>query len=261
MTPRIQPPRLQPTGLLPVPVTVYGRESEPWIELGWPGLDPVQPSLDILAFDHSGSVTAPGGTDPIGNRFREARHAIRIVQAWSHSRRPKVAVLHFDQPSTGDSGVFALTDRTAAMKLGASLRVPPGTAGTSDLGPCLAVAERLAAQYSGHTVRLTILSDFQITDDDPDAVFARLASFPGQVHAVLLNAEAPPDLVGENITLTQVGYDDPPGALAAAIHRSLTATRRGRRLSVRHADRTKPSIPPLSPEQHRPERPAKKGRR
>ena len=57
----------------------------------------------------------------------------------------------------------------------------------------------------------------------------------------------PLELAGQNITITRIGPNDPPGAVAAAVHRSLTATRKGRRLSERHAGRTQPSIPPLSP--------------
>lgn len=247
MSIELQPSRLHRPMLLTEPVVAAKREKEPWVELGWPGLDPVRPCLDIAVLDHSGSVTATGGTDPIGNRFREARQAIRLVQAWTMTRRAKVAVIHFDQPSTGNSGPVVLAERGALARLDASLHVPNDAAGTSDLSPSLAEAERLAAEHPDHDVRLTILSDFAITDDDPSAVFARLVNFPGQVHAVVLGAQVPGDLYGENITITQLEHGDPPGALAAAIHRSLTATRRGRRVSLIHADRTRPSIPPLSP--------------
>lgn len=247
MSGNVLPPRLQPGRLAPTVAIQYGRESEPWFELGWPGIDPLVPCLDMISLDHSGSVVAPGGTDPIGRRFDEAKRAIRTVQAWTATRRPKVAVLHFDQPSIGNSGVIALTERHALRRLSESLAIPSDAFGGSDLLPSLDVAERLARKHPDHEARFTILSDFAITDADPAAVFKRLAAFPGQVHAVVLNAAPPPDLTGENIAITEVGYDDPPGAVAAAIHRSLTATRRGRRLSVLHADRTKPSVPPLSP--------------
>lgn len=243
----LHPSRLHGPSLLPKPTTARTREREPWVELGWPGIDPIHPTLDIIGFDHSGSVTAAGGTDPIGNRFREAGRAITVVQAWTMTRRPKVAIIHFDQPSIGNSGVVPLTSPGALLRLKTSLRVPPGSLGTSDLSPSLSEAERLAAAHPDHDVRFTVLSDFELTDDDPSAVFERLSAFPGQVHAVVLNAEPPADLAGENITITRLQHGDPPGALAAAIHRSLTATRRGRRLSMIHADRTQPSIPPLSP--------------
>lgn len=243
----LQPSHLHGPSLLPEPTRARTREKEPWVELGWPGIDPLRSSLDIIDFDHSGSVIAAGGTDPIGNRFREAGQAIKIVQAWTMTKRPKVAVIHFDQPSLGNSGPVSLSSPGALLRLSSSLRVPPASFGTSDLAPSLAEAERLAAAHPDHDVRFTILSDFELTDDDPSAVFERLAAFPGQVHAVVLNAQPPADLAGENITITRLQHGDPPGALAAAIHRSLTATRRGRRLSMIHADRTQPSIPPLSP--------------
>lgn len=247
MNASLQPPRLHGPSLLPAPGTATGREKEPWVELGWPGIDPVRPSLDILGFDHSGSVTAVGGTDPIGNRFREAGRAIKVVQAWTMTRRTKVAVVHFDQPSLGDSGVVTLSSPGALIRLHASLRVPLGAAGTSDLSPSLTTAEKLVAAHPDHDVRLTVLSDFALTDADPSDVFERLTGFLGHVHAVVLGAQPPGDLYGENVTITRLQHGDPPGALAAAIHRSLTATRRGRRLSLIHADRTQPSIPPLSP--------------
>lgn len=248
MTPSLQPPHLRPGGLLPTPFRARTREKEPWVELGWPGFDPVRPSLDILDFDDSGSVITPGGTDPIGNRFREARKALSVVQTWTFTSRSKAAVLHFDQPCSGTSGVMSLNNWRIDEALDRSLRVPRDGAGTSDLLPSLAEAERLAAGHPDHDVRFTILSDFQLADDDPADVLARLVAFPGEVHAVILNADAPPDLVGPNISITRLAHGDPPGALAAAIHRSLTATRRGRRVSLLHADRTRPSIAPLSPE-------------
>lgn len=247
MSAHLQPPRLQGPSLLPEPTVAARAEKEPWVELGWPGIDPMRPCLDIVDFDHSGSVTAVGGTDPIGNRFREAGRAIKVVQAWTMTARPKVAIIHFDQPSPSNSGVIPLSRTGALQQVAASLRVPPASFGTSDLFPSLKEAERLAAAHPDHDVRFTILSDFELTDEDPSAVFERLASFPGQVHAVVLNAEPPSDLAGDNVTITRLQHGDPPGALAAAIHRSLTATRRGRRLSMIHADRTRPSIPPLSP--------------
>jgi len=239
-------------GLLPVPLIAAKSEKEAWVELGWPGLDPVRPSLDIMVFDHSGSVVAVGGNDPIGNRFREAGRALKVVAAWCTTKRSKAVVIHFDQPSNGDSPVVVLSSKFALPTLHAALQVPQDAWGTSDLVPSLSRAEDLAAAHPDHTVTVTICSDFELTDDDPAAVLKRLAAFPGQVHAVVLNANPPEELRGENITITRLVHGDPPGAMAAALHRSLTATRRGRRLSLIHADRTRPSIPPLSVDSPRP---------
>jgi len=232
MNAQLQPSCLQVATILPEPAFAMPRNDDLSIQLDWPGIDPVRPCLDVLCCDQSGSVVAVGGNDPIGNRFREAKQAIKVVRAWTSTKRPKVAVIHFDQPSTADSGVITLSSRTALIRLDAALRVPVGAAGSSNLSPSLAQAEKLAAAYSDHDVRLTILSDFELTDSDPGAVFERLASFPGEVHAVVLNAQPPAELTADNITITRLEHEDPPGALAAAIHRSLTATRRGRSFSA-----------------------------
>lgn len=231
MTPLIRPSGVLPGGVLPV--RDFPAEREPWIELGWPGLEPKRPCLDILVFDDSGSVIAPQGNDPVGNRFKEAAKAIGLVADWTLTNRSKVAVLHFDHPH-GASGVVSLTDRHLMRRLGPSLRNPGGP-GTSDLLPSLLEIERLAEAHSGHDVRATIFSDFELTDTDPSGVVSRLLAFPGQVHAVVLGGGAPPDLVNApNITVTALSPENPPGAFAAAIHRSLTETRRGRRFSVLH---------------------------
>jgi hypothetical protein len=118
--------------------------------------------------------------------------------------------------------------------------------GSSDLGPSLSAVEKIAAAHPESDIRWTILSDFQLTDDDPDDIFRRLSAFPGTVHAVVLNSEPPLDLRGENIVITRINHADAPGSLATAIHRSLTATRPGRRSGSVKVD-TRPSIEPLSP--------------
>lgn len=195
-------------------------------QLGWPGFDPAHPSLDILDFDHSGSVTAPGGTDPIGNRFREAERAINTVKKWTTTDRPKVAIIHFDQPSTGNSGIVPLLSTEATRRLRSSLCCPADGAGTSDLEPSLTEAEKIAAANSDHDVRLTIFSDFALTDRDPAAVFQRLKVFPGKVHAVVLGNPPPATLMEMNVMVTTIGHTDTPGTLARAVHRSLITTRR-----------------------------------
>lgn len=227
---------IQPSGLLPggvIPAADWTAEREPWIELGWPGLEPKLPCLDIKVFDDSGSVIASQGTDPVGNRFEEAKRAIRLVADWTLTNRSKVAVLHFDHPS-GAGGVVPLNDRHLMQRLGPSLRTPIGGSGTSDLLPSLRAAETLAAAHPDHEVRLTVFSDFELTDRDPSEVLSRLLAFPGHVHAVVLGGNPPLDLVGDTITVTSISPSDPPGTFAAAIHRSMTATRRGRRYSVLH---------------------------
>ncbi|MFT4259485.1 hypothetical protein [Microbacterium sp.] len=230
MIPPIIHPQLLPGGVLPLRPERF--TPEPWVELGWPGLDATRPSLDLILFDDSGSVTAPVGTDPVGGRFREAWQAIRVVGSWSVTNRAKVAVLHFDHP-VGASPVVTLSDRHLSTVLEPSLQTPRAGAGTSDLLPSLEAAEILAFEHPGHDVRLTVFSDFELTDADPDAALSSLLAFPGTVHAVVLGGQPPLDLIdAAGVTVTPLRASDPPGSFAAAVHRSLTATRRGRRYSV-----------------------------
>lgn len=230
MTPLIQPSRVLPGGVLPLRPerTVL----EPYVELGWPGIEPSRPCLDVFIFDSSGSVAAPLGNDPVGNRFAEAKRAIQLVAQWSFTDRSKVAVVHFDHPR-GASGVVALNDRQLIRNIEPSLGNPGGR-GISDLLPSLAEAERLAASRPDHDARTTIFSDFELTDTLPEEVFARLSSFPGQVHAVVLGGHVPPDLTQDNTTVTPLTESDAPGTFAAALLRSMTATRRAARHSVLH---------------------------
>ncbi len=236
---------IQPSGILPsgvIAVRDFPAEREPWIELGWPGLEPKDPCLVILDFDSSGSVIAPQGNDPVGNRFEEAKRAIRLVADWTYSSRSKIAVLHFDHPD-GASGVVPLNDRHLRRRLDASLQNPGGR-GTSDLLPSLTEMERLAAAHPDHDVIGMVVSDFELSDTDPSEVFSRLRAFPGRIHAVVLASQVPPDLVNaDNITITTLSPGDPPGAFAAELHRSLTATRRAARHSLLHGSHGKQVLP------------------
>lgn len=239
LAPRIRPGQLYSNAAPPA--------EDPELGLGWPGLDPTSPCVDFYIYDHSGSMTGFGGNDPAGARFSESAKAIELVRTWTRSDAQKVAIVHFDQPSVGDSGIVTLNAPKAESRITRALRVPPDVRGSSTLLPALNAVDTLIRNKPGHLYRLTIFSDFELMDSDTDTVFQRLVNFPGEVHAVVLNAEPPLELAGQNITITRIGPNDPPGAVAAAVHRSLTATRRGRRLSERHAGRTQPSIPPLSP--------------
>ncbi len=228
MNPLVQPSRVLLGNTLPVATDTAVRE--PYVELGWPGLEPRRPCLDVIVFDSSGSVIAPLGNDPVGNRFEEARGAIRLVSQWTLTDRPKVAVIHLDHP-LGASGVVALNDRHLARRVNPSLRNPGGP-GTSDLLPSICELERLAVAYPGHDIRATIFSDFELTDARPDEVFTRLGAFPGHVHAVVLGGQIPPDLLQDNVMVTPLSPEDAPGTLAAAILRSLAASRRSAHHSV-----------------------------
>lgn len=225
------PSALLPSGLLGARVATRDRTG-PFVSLGWPGLDSARPSIDILTFDHSGSVAAVGGNDPIGNRLREAEHALATVAAWCWNSKAKAIVTHFDQPSSGDSKLVTLSKYRALEQLRGALQVPRNAAGTSDLMPSLLRARSIAALHPNHDVRWTIFSDFEITDEMPERVLGRLRKFPGEVHAVVLEVAPPPELDGDNVFITTLGHDDPPGAIAASVHASLTRTRRGARSSM-----------------------------
>lgn len=222
----LQPIRVQP-GTHP-PSRIDQRE----IRLGFPGFDPLKPSLDILIFDDSWSLNSPGGNDPVARRYEEAAHAVDSVQSWAFTGRQKVAVMHFDHPA-GFTGPQRLDRDRGVRQILGSLRTPEGASGTSELLPSLHEATRLARAHDSHDIRLTVFSDWLLLDPDLRKVFQLLEQYPGAVHAVVLNAHPPLDLeMAGNITVTRVSSDDPPGMLAAALAHSLTATRRGHRHPV-----------------------------
>jgi hypothetical protein len=203
-----------------------GRMSSPDLDgaLGDPGWLAAVPTLLITLFDNSGSVTSPVGTDPLSNRFAEARHAFSVV-ARRGSRHELGAVLHFDTPSRGDVRPVPLT-RLGLLVLRSGLRIPPDGAGTSKLTPSVRRAVEIAGMYPDHQVTLVVLSDFQLLDPEPkQVVLAELAAFPGQVHAVVLGSDLPAGMLDERITVTPIGGDDPPGAVARAVFTSLTTYR------------------------------------
>jgi hypothetical protein len=77
-------------------------------------------------------------------------------------------------------------------------------------------------------VTLVLLSDFYLLDSDRSAVLAELAAFPGTVHAVVLGGHQVTDMPG-GVQVTNIGRDDPPGAVAKALFASLTRHRPGSR--------------------------------
>ena len=135
-------------------------------------------------------------------------------------------------------------DRRLTKRLPSVLCTPPDAGGSSFLTPSLEVAEKLAAVHSDHTVVLHILSDMELMDDA--GIFDRLRAFPGDIHAVLLDRTPPLELYGDNIAITEMHQGDPVGLAAEAMFRSLTATRPGARRNPALANRTRPSVPPLS---------------
>jgi hypothetical protein len=190
--------------------------------LGDPGQPAQIPTLLIMVFDDSGSVTGSGGNDPLSNRYAEAQHAFEVV-ARRGSRRELGAVLHFDQ-STADTGPIPLT-WWGLLLLRPGLRVPSGGGRSSELAPSLAGAVNLARSHPRHAVTLVVLSDFELLDADPEQVLAHLVAFPGDVHAIVLGSGLFDFHAGERITVTHIGRADRPGAVAQAVFTSLTKHR------------------------------------
>lgn len=213
-----------------------GRMGSPDLEgtLGDPGWPAAVPTLLITIFDSSGSVTSSAGTDPLSNRFAEARRAFSVV-ARRGSRHELGAVLHFDTPSSGDIRPVPLT-RLGLLVLRWGLRVPPSGSGSSELMPSLHRAVAIAEAHPDHQTTVVVLSDFQLLDPEPKQVLADLAAFPGQVHAVVLGSDPPAGMLDEHIMVTPIGRNDPPGAVARAVFTSLTTYRRRSRPSGSRSD-------------------------
>lgn len=225
-------PRLLPSRLLPVrllgratPTTATTRH-EPTYALGNPGQASRVPTLLIPDFDNSGSVTSPGGTDPLSNRFAEVDRAFSTV-AKKGTRHELAAVLHFDTPSSGEIEPVPIT-RSGMAQLRRGLSVPSDGAGSSWLGPSLRRAGQFASAHPGHEVTLVVLSDFYLLDADRPAVMAELAAFPGTVHAVVLGGHKVTNMPAQ-VSVTNIRRDDPPGAVAKALFASLTQRRPGSR--------------------------------
>lgn len=230
---RLLASRLLPARLLgtPPPNTPTS-SSGPAYVLGRTGRPSTVPTLLIVIFDNSGSVTRPTGTDPLSNRFKEVDRAFSLV-ARRGAEHELAMVMQFDTPSSGDVGPVPIT-RSGIEQLRRGLRVPPDGAGSSVLGPSLRRATDMARQYPDHRATLVVLSDFQLLDTNPSAVLAELAAFPGAVHAVVLGKLPDTYVPTRGNAVTYVGPHDPPGAVAKAVFASLTRHRQGSRAFHEH---------------------------
>ena len=194
------------------------------LRLGPAGRCPGKPTLVIAIADDSGSVAAPGGADPISNRYQEMRLAFKAVADACLCRKELAAIVHFDTPH-GDVVPQRLS-RRGLRALDAGLRVPAGGAGISELRPALTRARALADARPTHEAVLVIFSDFELFDDRPGDLADELASFPGDVHACVLGSRESIQVDGVD-EVTTVCYDDPPGAIARALLCGLTVHRKG----------------------------------
>lgn len=217
--------RVLPSHLLGVPP---GRRPSSKERLDYRLDNPGRPSrfetLLTAVFDNSGSLYGPVSNDPLSNRYAEARAAFAAI-ARRGSNHELGAVLHFDTPSSGDVEPTPLT-RRGLTRLERGLQAPRDVAGTSELAPGLRRAVEIAEAHPDHAATLVVLTDLLLTDPEPGTVLSDLATFPGDVHVVVLGQRVSPGLLDERITVTHVGRQDMPGAVARALFTSLTAHRR-----------------------------------
>lgn len=187
--------------------------------LGAVGRCPSKPTLVIFVCDSSGSVTAPGGSDPVSNRFGEIELAVAAVAKSCRCGQELAAVVHFDTPA-GDTGPVPLT-KSCLSQLLPGLRIPEGGFGTSDLMPSMLRATDIATVHPDHQAVVVILSDFLLTDVDPDPVTATLIAFPGTVFGCVLGNQHLTSVSGVD-ELIHVDHDSEPGAVARAVFQGLT---------------------------------------
>lgn len=219
---------LQPSGVLREADRSAKHRPGTRVEMGRPGRDPLVETLDILIFDDSMSLSGLNGNDPIGSRYTEARSAVKSIARASHSPLHQIAVIHFDYPSIEALPPTAINSRGGLGLVLEALATPPDGIGTSILAPSMMAANNIARRSDAEVLRCTTFSDFELMDQQPMQPREELAKFPGQVHAVVMNAVPPQWLeVSRNATITRVGSDDPPGLLAATLMHSLTANRPG----------------------------------
>lgn len=218
-------PTLQPSGLLgPAllglcrPAKDSGASMSPLPPMPLPRLATCQhrPKITSLLFDDSGSVL--GSNDPIGNRYEEASLALGHLARRCRCGRELVSILHFDRGTSCDAGPCRL-DRPGLRELRRGLAAPPEVPyGSSDLGPALADAEKLAIQFPNHWAVLVAFTDFQLFDPNVEEVLERFCRFPGLVHAVVLRSEPPARLMSDTgVVVTPIGWDSPRSAVARAL--------------------------------------------
>jgi len=187
--------------------------------------------------DDSPSVTDGTGTDPLANRYREARAAFRALARACTCGRCMGAVLHFDL--VGGTGVIPVRDSPPGFRhwrgilspqLDTALAMPIDAMGTSKLGRSLDKALVLLAGHPDHRKVLIVASDFELFDDDPAEVISRLDGFAhnqGSVHAVVLGRPVPDGVLAPPIQTQVIRRGSAPGSLARAIARGLAEHRPG----------------------------------
>lgn len=207
------------------PALLGHRQQGPWEpdnHLGPVGHCPPRSTLLIAIIDDSGSVTSPGGTDPVAQRYAEMVSAFATVAKACDCGQERAAILHFDTPH-GDSGPHRLTTR-GLRRLRSGLTAPQGTSGSSSLLPALRKATALARQHPNGDIVLMIFSDFCLTDPEPSHVLNAMEGFPGLVYACLLGGDGVPCIPGADLTI-HVGDHLRSGYVARALMAGLTVHR------------------------------------
>ena len=199
------------------------------VRLGPVGRCPRTPVLTIALFDDSGSLTEPGGGDPVGNRYEEVKLAYSKLRA-CRCKKCLAAVLHFDTP-LGDLAPGRLGDKRFQRQLAAALSRPAFAFGTSYIRRGLIAAERMADEHPEHQTRLIVLTDWELFDGAN--YIAQLQDFPGTVLAVGLGVHPPQTLATDTVTSVRIDPTDPPGSLAGEVFAQLVHGRPGSKLPRR----------------------------
>lgn len=201
------------------------RHREAGIALGSVGSCPHDPTCTWIVPDSSGSVSGVQGSDPIARRFEEARLALQAVALRCDCKQERVAIVHFDTPTSLDVPPTAFT-RHGWRQIERGLAIPPDAAGQSLLRPSFETVREAAKKLPDHNHVLVALTDFQFFDDNLQGLYTDFAEFPGIVHAVSLRAAPPQQLVDdEQVVVTHITHDSQRGAVAMAVLAALTTHR------------------------------------
>ena len=217
-------PALRGSGILGTPAAPLRPTRERTTRLGHPGHCPGMPTLTIIISDDSGSLYGPSGNDPVSNRYGEARRALDTIARHCRCGQCLAPIIHFDALTSGCVGPTPLIRRNR-YQFASGLGVPRDAAGTSCLGPSLARAEELVADYPDHQIVLIILTDWELFDADPIDIQARIVAFPGTVFAIGLRNPVPETFTAPNINSVAIAADSLPGTLARAVFDALTVHR------------------------------------
>lgn len=196
------------------------------ITLERPGPCPPGGVTVFIVLDESASVAASGGNDPLARRHAETALAIRHVASTCRCRADQVGLVPFDHGSRGFVAPQALNAAGVRRLTRGLERLSSGYGISSELDPPLKFVETHAGHQRG-SVAMVVFSDFLITDANPSGVIARLRTFPGYLHAVVLGALPPSVLAADpNVTVTRLTPSSPPGEAARAVFDGLNHYRR-----------------------------------